>query len=269
MNDNIKQMRLRYRGTCALCGVGVEAGTTGGYDRASRRVICLTCLPLAQDLPIDPGTPGGSLEREYVRRRKAREDRFRGRFPRAGGLLLALTGEPESTKAFARGAEGERRLAARLEQLCGEEVLFLHNRRRGRSSRSGDIDHIAVAASGVYVIDAKHYQGAKVNVRRTGGILRPLREQLMVRGRDKTHLVESLNKQFVAVVDAMEEHPAPVTALFCFIDAELPTLETLTVGGVPVLTPRKTAKLLRRPGPYDEDARRSVWESLARRLPPA
>lgn len=269
MNDDVKQLRLRYRGTCALCGVGFEAGAAAGYDRAARRVICLSCLPLAQALPIDPGTPGASLEREYERRRKVREDRVRGRFPRAGGLLLALTGEPESTKAFARGAEGERRLAARLEQLCGDDVLFLHNRRRGRTGRSGDIDHIAVAASGVYVIDAKHYQGAKVSVRRTGGILRPARDKLLVRGRDKTHLVESLNKQFVAVVEAMGQHPAPVTALFCFIDAELPILEALTVSGVPVLTPRKTATLLRRPGPFDGQQRRTIWESLARRLPPA
>lgn len=269
MTDDIKQLRLRYRGTCTLCGVGLEAGITAGYDRASRRVICLTCLPLAQAHPIDPGTPGGSLEREYERRRNVREQRVRGRFPRVGGLLLALTGEPESTKAFARGAEGERRLAARLEQLCGDEVLFLHNRRRGRSGRNGDIDHIAVTPSGVYVIDAKYYPEAKIRVSRTGGFLRPVREQLMVRGRDKTHLVESLNKQYVAVADALEQHRPPVTALFCFVDAELPILEALTVRGVPVLTPRKTAKLLRRPGPFDEQQRRTIWEVLARRLPPA
>ena len=267
--DDIEQRRLRYRGKCALCRVELEAGTRAGYDRVGRRVICLGCLPLSQALPINPGTPGASLEREYERRHQAREDRVRSRFPRTGGLRLALSGEPESTKAFARGAEGERRLAARLEQFCGDEVLFLHNRRRGRAGRSGDIDHIAVAASGVYVVDAKHYKGARVSVRRTGGILRPVREQLIVRGRDKTSLVHSLNKQYVAVVDAMGSHAAPVTALFCFVDAELPVFETLSVGGVPVLTPRKTAKLLRRPGPFDEDARRSMWENLARRLPPA
>ena len=258
MNNDVKQMRLRYRGKCALCGVDLEAGSTAGYDRAARRVICLTCLPLAQALPIDPGTPGGSLEREYARRRQLREDRVRGRFPRAGGLLLALTGEPESTRAFARGAEGERRLAARLDQLCGDEVLFLHNRRRGRSGRSGDIDHVAVTASGVYVIDAKYYPDAKVDVRRTGGVLRPVREQLMVRGRGRTNLVESLNKQYVTVAEALENHRAPVTALFCFINAVLPVFETLRVGGVPVLSPRKTARLLRRPGPFEEQQRRTV-----------
>jgi hypothetical protein len=269
VNDDIKQLRLRYPGKCALCGVAVEAGTPAGYDGVLKRVICLDCLSLAQALPLDPGTPGGSLEREYERRRKSREARVRGRFPRAGGLLLALSGEPESTKAFARGAEGERRLAARLEQLCGDEVLFLHNRRLGRSGRGGDVDLIAVAPSGVYVVDAKHYKDAKVGVRRTGGILRPVREQLIVRGRDRTSFVDSLNKQYVAVVDAMKDHPAPVTALFCFVDAELPIFETLSVGGVPVLTPRKTAKLLRRSGPYDERERRTIWESLARRLPSA
>jgi len=130
-------------------------------------------------------------------------------------------------------------------------------------------DHLAVAPSGVYVVDAKHYKDARVSVRRTGGILRPVREQLIVRGRDKTNLVGSLNKQYVAVVEAMGKHAAPVTALFCFVDAELAIFETLTVGGVPVLTPRKTARMLRRPGPYDERERRTIWESLARQLPPA
>lgn len=269
MGDDIKQMRLRYRGRCALCDAVVEAGSEAGYDRSARRVVCLQCLPLAQALPVDPGTPGGSLEREYERRRLARDNRVRERYPRAGGLLLALTGEPESTKAFARGAEGERRLAARLEQLCGDQALFLHNRRRGGSARSGDIDHIAVAASGVYVVDAKHYRNAKVSVRRSGGLLRPAREQLMIRGRDRTHLVESLNKQYVAVVEALGKHPAPVTALFCFVDAELPIFERLSVAGVPVLSPRGTSKLLRRPGPYGEQDRRDIWETLARRLPPA
>lgn len=266
---DVKRIHLRYPGTCWLCANPVPAGREAGWDRVAKRVICLSCLPLAEALPLDPGTPGASLEREYERRTSARASRVRGRFPRAGGFILAVSGEPGSTTAFARGAEGERWLAARLEKLCGDDVLLLHNRRRGSRAGSGDIDHIAVAASGVYVIDAKHYKGAKVTVRRTGGVLRPLREQLMIRGRDKTSLVESLNKQFMAVTQAMGDHSAPVTALFCFIDADLPLLEKPTVGGVPVLGPRGTSKLLQRPGPFGPDQRRKLWERLARALPPA
>ena len=65
---------------------------------------------------------------------------------------------------FAKGAEGERLVARMLEEKC-PDVLFLHNRQRGSRARDGDIDHIAVAPSGVHVIDAKHYEGAKVDVK--------------------------------------------------------------------------------------------------------
>jgi hypothetical protein len=147
--------------------------------------------------------------------------------------------------------------------------MLLHNRKQGLSAQSGDIDHIAIVRSGVYVIDARQYKGAKVTVRRTGGVLAPRREQLMIRGRDKTTRVDSLNKQFLAVTEVVDRLPVQVTALFCFIDADLPLFERLMVGGVPVLGPRTTGQLLRRPGPLGHEQRRSLWERLARALPPA
>ncbi|HSU74990.1 MAG TPA: NERD domain-containing protein, partial [Terrabacter sp.] len=52
------------------------------------------------------GTAGGSARREYERRRDARDQRVRERFPRIGGFLLAVTDEPQSTRAWDTGAEG-------------------------------------------------------------------------------------------------------------------------------------------------------------------
>ena len=95
------------------------------------------------------GLPGASLDAEYVRRKKLREDRIRNKHPKIGGLLLALSSEPASTTAFAAGAAGERATAAQLEKSCADSVLFLHNRRLSSTSRRGDIDHIAIAPSGV------------------------------------------------------------------------------------------------------------------------
>jgi hypothetical protein len=40
-----KRMRLRYAGTCARCGTSLAAGTTADYDRASKTVVCVACLP--------------------------------------------------------------------------------------------------------------------------------------------------------------------------------------------------------------------------------
>ena len=59
-------------------------------------------------------------------------------------------------------------------------MLFLHNRKLGPGRRDGDMDDVAIAPSGIYVIDAKRYQNAAVRVRRTGGLLSPVKEQLMV-----------------------------------------------------------------------------------------
>jgi Nuclease-related domain len=217
---------------------------------------------------VDAGSPGASLEREFGRRKQKRGDLIRARHPRVGGLILALSEEPASTRAFALGAEGERRAAARLQAACGDDALFLHNRRLGRTSQNGDIDHIAVAASGVYVIDTKHYKHARVRVRRSGGVFSPVREQLMIDGRDKTALVVGLNRQLLAVIAAVAEQPIPVSALFCFVDADLP-LGCQRIRGIPILGARRVGRMLRRPGPLDARQRQEFWTTLARRLPPA
>lgn len=189
------------------------------------------------------------------------------------GLILALSDEPASTKAFVAGADGERRIAARLEKDCGEQVLFLHNRRLGRGRRDGDVDHIAIAPSGIYVIDAKRYQNATVRVRRSGGVLSPVKEQLMVGGRDRTKLIDGCAKQVAAVVAALAGTPAaegvPVTAVLCFVDADLPLWGDQELRGARLLGPRRASKLLRRPGPVTEPERRFLHQQVAAALPSA
>lgn len=59
--------------------------------------------------------PGASLRREREKRVTAREGRVRAKHPRIGGLILAVTDEPASTRAFATGAVGEEKIAASLE----------------------------------------------------------------------------------------------------------------------------------------------------------
>ena len=65
------------------------------------------------------------------------------------------------------------------------------------------MDHIALTAGGVYVIDTKHYRSAKVKVRRSGGLFSPVREQLMVNWRDRSKLLDSVARQAVAVRTAL------------------------------------------------------------------
>lgn len=99
------------------------------------------------------GTAGASAQRQHDRPKTAREKRIREAHPRVGGILLALSDDPQSTKAWATGARGEEQLGRRLDGLAERGVRVLHDRRI--PGTRANIDHIAVSSSGVFVIDAK------------------------------------------------------------------------------------------------------------------
>lgn len=167
-------------------------------------------------------------------------------------------------------AAGEKALAASLLKRC-PDVLVLHDRRMPRGH--GNIDHLAVAASGVYVIDAKRYRG-KIEVRRP--FFGP--EQLVIDGREKTKLVEGLERQVEAVRAALGSlgQEVPVHGCFCFVNpagqsggSGLPLLRTLTVGGFPLYYPRKLAKRLNGRGDLGAEQADLIAEALARLFPSA
>ena len=195
---------------------------------------------------------------------------MRARFPRLGGVILALTDEPASTRVWAQGAAGEEAVAETLDALSPEHLLALHDRRmrdqRGRPTR-GNIDHIAVAASGVWVIDAKTHQG-RLEVRRSGGVFRPRKERLFIKGRDQTSLVVGLGKQ-VDVVSAELARlgiSTPVRGALCFVGTELPWLSE-SIGEVPLVGRRRLAKLLKSEGPLSTEDRRRLALLLDKTFP--
>lgn len=141
---------------------------------------------------MELGEPGGSLVREHDYRRRNGENRTRQAHPRVG-LLLALRTAPQHDTVFAQGAVAERAVADSLAKRTNSgSVITLHNRRTpcGR----GDIDHVSIAASGVWIIDTKDSAG-KVEI--DSPWFRTLR--LLIRGRDRTRLVDGLERQIGAV----------------------------------------------------------------------
>ncbi len=187
-----------------------------------------------------------------------------------GGLLLKLKEQPQHEKAWATGAEGEEALAAFLARRC-PDVLVLNDRRMPRSR--ANIDHLAVAPSGIYVIDAKRYKG-KIEVRKPffGA------EKLVISGRDKTKLIEGLSKQAEAVREGLDliEKQLPVHACLCFLNparqpggSGIPLLRTLSVSGFPLLYPRRLAKRLNQPGALGSDEALVVGEALSTLFPAA
>lgn len=271
-------MRLRYAGVCRVCGVELPTRADAIYELRTKTVRCVSHDASPQEgLPveeaaasaiaqgarradadvgeppvverasseaaessaagvIDSGTPGAPARREFERRKGKREERIRDNHPRLGGLILALSDEKQSTTAWNVGAVGEERLGKGLDRLASDMVRLLHDRRIPRSK--ANIDHLAVTATGIYVIDAKKYKG-RPHLKIEGGLFRPRVERVLVGSRDCTKLVDGVLKQ-VGVVRELLEDEVPVHGVRCFVDADWPLIGgTFTTRGVQALWPKK------------------------------
>lgn len=228
-----KRMRLRYAGTCRLCGRPLSSGADAVYERDSRTVRCIEC---SDDGQADADTAGASARREYERRSHDREQRIRTNHPKLGGLILALSDDPQSTKAWERGALGEEQMACRMNELP-DSFRVLHDRRI-RGSRA-NVDHIAVGPGGVWVIDAKRYVGKRPALRVEGGFFGPRTETLRIGGRDGTKLVRGVQGQVERVSSVLNDATVPITGVLCFLEAEWPLIGgSFVVDGIHVTWPR-------------------------------
>jgi hypothetical protein len=173
-----KVIRLRYAGTCVGCGQALPAATRAWWDADARSTTCQACadqatavpsgenaevedlgveVPAKAEVPRAVGMAGGSARHRFERLHQAREERIDRQWGRLSGVVKFLSDDPQSTRAWAKGSEGERRLAGHLLRTVGDRAVLLHDRKVPRTR--GNIDHLAIAGSGVWVIDAKNYTG--------------------------------------------------------------------------------------------------------------
>lgn len=293
-DPGIKVMPLRYAGVCEICQAQLPAGTTAVYDRARRKVRCQSCFGESVEPAPAPrlasGVAGASASREYERRSQRHQhkveaaisadakwrDDIKKEHPVLGRVAAAVTAkptrgpEPQHVSAWKTGADGEQKVGKRLDTWAQETGgLVLHDRRIPPGK--ANIDHIALNAEGVWVIDAKEYTGM---VRVTGGILS--QPELRVGGRRRTHLAEAVGTQVQRVAQALDAaaggHPRPpVYGVLCFVNADWPPLGgTPTVKGVTVAWPVATVKLLTPKGQANDTAGLEPWARiLAKAFPPA
>ncbi|MBB1514047.1 NERD domain-containing protein [Tessaracoccus sp. MC1627] len=169
-----------------------------------------------------------------------------------GRFLLAVFDDPQSTRAWSVGAEGERMLSEMLASMAGDSLRVLHDRRIPRSR--ANIDHLAVCPTGVVVVDAKRYRNARPTLRVEGGLIRPRVESLIVGGRDRSALVTGMQKQVALVRAALADRPeVPVRGVLCFVDADWPLIGgSFAINDVAVVWPKKLKAMLTEPGPLDE-----------------
>ena len=247
---------------------------TAGADLGEQpgRVVPAATAP---PLRLDADRAGESAQREYERRRNKRESGVRARHPRLGGLILALSDEPQLTVAWARGAVGERRVAETLDSLRSDEVIVLHDRRIPRSK--ANIDHLVVASSGIHIVDAKRYKG-RIEIRGSGSLFRPGPNKLFIGGRDKTSLVDAMGKQVAAVESVIADLLDPpldpevrlINPALCFVEAEVGWFaKPMVLDGVAITWRTELAKVIAQPGPLSPEHVLALGTRLAERLVPA
>jgi len=224
MQATAKPWLVKYDGVCARCGTRLLRGTPAVWHRASGTIRCIECPTVnevAPTPPIDSGQAGASARREYERRvakRDAAIDQRWGR--RFGRVVRAITVEPQSTRAWGIGAWGEEQLGV---ALAGVPDIRVFHDRRVHGTR-GNIDHLVIAPAGVFVVDAKHYQGL-IRIRNRGWFFRP-DWRLHVGSRDCSRLARAMSWQVDAVARVLTtagvDPLPPVTPVLCFVQGSWP-----------------------------------------------
>ena len=283
---------LRYAGSCVSCSSALPVKERAWYDAATKSVTCLRCRPaetgsvtaplppsplpavsseakLSAPPPIDRGTPGAGARKEYERRVAKREKAIEDRWGtgRMGRFVKFVSDDPQSTKAWRTGAGGEERLGRRLNDELDGRAAVLHDRKM--PGTSANIDHIVIGPNGVWVIDAKRYEG-DVELRDVGGWFRTdLR--LFVNHRDQTKLTAGLTKQHDvvrAVLDDMLQVTMPIKRCLCFVEATWPLIgaKSFVINDVTVTWPAKLVEQLLEPGLVTPPVIDAIAQHVSQRL---
>lgn len=125
----------------------------------------------------------------------------------------------DAAASWGKGSDGEASLAGYIAREVGARVIALHDRLI--PGTRGNIDHLFVAPTGVWVVDAKAYKG-NVTRREVGPLWRRDNE-VFVGGRKRTSLATGVVRQVDAVIAAMRADESfrgtEVHAVLCFTEA--------------------------------------------------
>jgi hypothetical protein len=266
-----RRLRLRYPAVCSVCRCDLARGTEAWWDSEAKLATCLVCgsgADLAHELA---GAAGASGREKYERLHERREEQDKSRFgKRLGGVVLALSDDPQSTRAWRTGSAGEERLARFFERELPASAVALHDRRIPGSR--ANIDHIVVAPNGVWVIDAKLYEG-KVERRSLGPFWRT-EPAVFVGGRNRSKVIHGMPRQLDAVRSMIAPDPLAaeiaVRSAVCFVASDWGFFaKPFEVNSVLVAWPQKLAELIATPGTLTTTVVARIANRIAVGLPPA
>lgn len=141
---------------------------------------------------------------------------------------------PDEVAYWGKGAEGERRVGARLDSLEPLGFVTLYDRRF--AGRGGNIDAVTVGRTGVYVVETK-WRGRGVEI---------INGRLEVGGREQPDAIRQVAELAmlvqVSVAQAMNRHRLTVVPVICIANRNVEGAER--AGGVLVLSEKTIARRL-------------------------
>lgn len=263
-----RKLCLRYPASCVACGIALSKGTEALWDPGTKTATCVACL--AGDATIDAGDAGSSAAAEGERRAARKIEEVRRKYgDHAANVAREMAGR-DASASWGKGSEGESWLASYIAREVGDSVIALHDRLV--PGTRGNIDHIFVASTGVWVVDAKAYKGKLVQ--REAGPLWRRENEVFVGGRNRSSLASGVVRQVDAVIAAMRPDESfrgtEVHAALCFTEAGWGLLDfPFQVGNVWVMYPGALKKRLRKRGPLSQESMERFARRLDLSLPPA
>ncbi len=227
-----------------------------------------------QDLGI-AGASALAMRQKFDDRdhKKAKRDQeiFKISHPFLSRYVTPRAQTSHQTKVWGKGAEGEIEVGKILNDLAAKYgFLAIHDRLMPRSK--ANIDHMAVTSTGIFIVDAKNYQGT-IEVRGRMEKFIGGSSQLWIGKHNRTNLVDGVNKQILAVETMLENAGVkfPVFGALAFYKArwDLPTfLRPNSVNGI-LVNSKGLEHIFEKLAPNDPNQVAGIAELLLSKLRPA
>jgi Nuclease-related domain len=247
-----KPMRLTY-GHCTNCDARISDVQLGWFSPEAHAIRCAAC-GVPRLLPEQPTEAESQLRQDNA----------------IAGSAAFREWQKSRDPTWRRGAIGEYRTAQFLKKYLREDAMVLHD--RALPDSPANVDHIVVAPSGVWIIDAKNWSGV-LNYRPEGH--GRFRERLFVDGVDKTYKVEAVYDAVLPIAQMLMGFEPPIHPAVVFVSPEykfrmglrLKIRGPIRHDGVLLGDAWGLTKRMNKPGLIDKDRIQSIHELLASKMP--